>query len=238
MQISAKLFKLSFCCLLIIIGAVGCSTHMAPMTYQATTAVAKADSPNKLIVGPFQDQRGTDSNWLGAVRGGYGNPLKKLLTPEPMSNVVEKAFREALRTRDLLGDNDAAYELRGTIQKLDTSEFVNREAHAHIAIAVVDRESNRPVFENTYIEDQEESSWGAGIFADEEHLRQFAEQTLRAAIDRAVDDPGFRTAIAGRPQRYATGLSKRLQELQSLHEQNLISDDEYEAKRQELIREI
>ncbi len=48
------------------------------------------------------DNRGTDSNWLGAIRGGYGNRLKTLRTVESTGIVVKKMYRDALNKSNLL----------------------------------------------------------------------------------------------------------------------------------------
>jgi hypothetical protein len=98
-------------------------------------------------VGAFTDDRGTDANWLGAIRGGYGNPLKKLYTDRPVSEVVEQAFSDALKARKLLGDRqNAKVEVTGEIIKFDCSYYFNREAHAHLLVKVLSLPSRMLVF--------------------------------------------------------------------------------------------
>jgi len=41
-----------------------------------------------------------DPNWIGTIRGGFGNPNKRLEAPVP--EVVRQAFVDALRARGLL----------------------------------------------------------------------------------------------------------------------------------------
>ena len=99
-------------------------------------------------MGTFADDRGTNANWLGAIRGGYGNPLKKLYTDRPVSEVVEQAFTDALQTRKLLGDKqNAKVEITGEVIKFDCSYYFNREAHAHLLVKVLSLPSrNASVF--------------------------------------------------------------------------------------------
>ena len=81
----------------LIISTIGCSTHMVSVTYQPTGQIVRnAPGEASVTVGRFSDDRGTDSNWLGAIRGGYGNPLKKLRTDKPTNEMVEAAFADAL----------------------------------------------------------------------------------------------------------------------------------------------
>ena len=103
-----------------ILGIVGCSTHIESVKYQPTDLVpTSASGEISAVVGTFADDRGTDANWLGAIRGGYGNPLKKLYTDRPVSEVVEQAFFDALKARKLLGDRqNARVEITGRSSSL------------------------------------------------------------------------------------------------------------------------
>ena len=82
----------------------GCSTHVVSMKYEPTgQIVANPPGQGSVTVGSFTDERGEDSNWLGVVKGGHGNPLKTLRTEKPVKETVEAAFADALRVRNMLG---------------------------------------------------------------------------------------------------------------------------------------
>ena len=105
MREKKRKFLVSSFIALLVSGTLGCSTHFESVKYQPTDlASTSASGKASAVVGPFADDRGTNANWLGAIRGGYGNPLKKLYTDRPVSEVVEQAFTDALQARKLLGE--------------------------------------------------------------------------------------------------------------------------------------
>jgi hypothetical protein len=105
---------------------------------------------------------------------------------------------------------EATFELRGSIKRLDCNYYVKREAHAHLEVELVSESTNTPVFSDAYRSDQTEGGTGAGIFGSIETLRQLAERTLRAAIDQVFDDASFSSALANP----VVGESEKLEERQ------------------------
>ncbi len=101
--------------------------------YEPSSKFTESTSPERIHVGKVVDSRGTPSNWLGAIRGGYGNPLKKLYTEEDTAKVVAKAFGNALLSRGLLGEVALSkYRIDVTLLKFDTSYYFNKEAHTNL----------------------------------------------------------------------------------------------------------
>ncbi|WP_424671866.1 hypothetical protein [Candidatus Binatus sp.] len=150
------------------------------------------------VVGPFADDRGTNANWLGAIRGGYGNPLKKLHTDRPVSEVVEQAFTDALKTRQLLGVRQKSnVEIAGDVIKFDCNYYFRREAHAHLLVKVLSLPSHNQVFLRVYRTDNVEGGWGAGIFGNTDELAQFAQRTLNETVDKVLADLEFIAALKG-----------------------------------------
>lgn len=175
---------------------LACSTHMVPLTYSSgASLVDHLGAKGSVRVGSVKDSRGTAPNWLGAIRGGYGNPLKKLYTQRPTSEVVGDAFGEALKSRGLLAEESSRYAINIDIRKLDCSYYVNREAHAHLNVELVSLEDSKTVYSRLYREDRTEGGVGAGIFGSVDHLRAFAETTLNAAVDQVLGDVEFRRAL-------------------------------------------
>ncbi len=174
-----------------------CTTHMVSLQYEGSRPTHVANVAGSIRVGSFRDDRGTDIDWLGAIRGGFGNRLKTLRTEKPTREVVEDAFRQALLARGWLAEPDAAeFELNGSIKKLDCSYYsFTRESHAHLDVELVDVASDRQIFANSYRADQTEGGLGAGIFASVETLRQLAERTLHDAINQVLDDAAFARAL-------------------------------------------
>ena len=196
-----RFLRLLFCAS-VASATLACSTTNVPLTYAASSAVTRADPAVPLVsVGPFQDGRNISygSDWLGAIRGGYGNELKRLRTQKPMSEVVQEAFAEGLRARGVYAEaGQGRFTLAGTITKLDCSEYFNLEAHAHVEVVVSETESHAQVYTKAYQVDETEGGFGAGVFASVETLRVLAEKTLRELVDRALDDPELRKAVQSR----------------------------------------
>ncbi len=182
--------------------AAGCTT-LVPLRYTADSAAPAVTPATPLIsVGPFLDSRGprADADWLGAIRGGYGNRLKTLRTQQPMSQVVQTAYADGLRARGVFAEaEEGRFVLEGTIDKLDCSEYVNLEAHAHVTLRVRDKATGAQLYTWPYRVDETEGGLGAGIFGSVETLRLLAERTLRELVDRSLDDPALRKAVQGAP---------------------------------------
>lgn len=177
-----------------------CATTPVTVNYKPSGALEPFPaSAGKVSVARFIDDRGEPPRWLGAIRGGFGNPLKVLETEEPIAVMVQAAFAEGVRARGgAPGSIPAKVELRGSIKKLDCSQYVRREAHAVIEVAVVEIGSARERFRRTYTADMVDGSLvslSTGIFASVNDLRVVAEQVLQQVVDKALDDPALRDAM-------------------------------------------
>ena len=191
-------------CLLVLFASVGpltgCVTRDVGLKYTTTTAAAAA-SPTAPAVsaGSFIDQRGEPPTWLGAIRGGYGNPVKTLDATPSVSSVVQTAFADGLQARGFKTSGSAkAYQVAGVIKKLDCSQYVRREAHAEIEVSVYASSGGKALFTRTYTTDNLEGSLLAvntGVFASVDTLRALAEKTLDQVVDKALDDSALRNVM-------------------------------------------
>lgn len=174
-----------------------CSTTPVGLTYQAPNAAAPAIQGKPVIdVTSVSDQRKHDPNWLGAIRGGMGQPLKTLETQVPVKDVVKAAFIDGLKARNLQ-TADAPYAMELTVRQFDCNQYLRREAHAKIEVKVVERASKRSLFQHIYEADKITDSelFDAGIYASVEDLRVVANQALQEVVDRALDDPQLRASL-------------------------------------------
>lgn len=182
----------------------GCSTNSVGLVYKpaVTPAAVGADS-GTVSVRPFVDQRGEPAAWIGAIRGGFGNPLKTVEVSPSVAVVVETAFIDGVKARSLQPPSGSAnFQISGVITKLDCSQYVRREAHVAIEVRVVDAISEKPVFTQTYTADELDGSLIAlnvGVFGSVESLRALAEKALNEVVDKALDDPALRSAIKKHP---------------------------------------
>ncbi len=183
-----------------------CSTSRLPLAYAPPSAGVPAHGTAAVAAVSAIDQRGetaSDANWIGAIRGGFGNPLKRLETDRPLTEVVADAVRDALRARGLLGAADAPYNLQVTIEQLEADQVVRREAQVRLRLAWLRRPGNLPVFVNHGSADVVSGSVitvETGVFGSVEALRAVIAQAMSQAIDQALDDPAL-TAFLSAPSR-------------------------------------
>ncbi len=182
----------------VIVGA--CTTDSVGLAYRNQTAIVPPPSNSPGVsVGSFLDQRGETATWVGAVRGGYGNPLKKLEVTPSVSQAVQTAFSDGLRARHMLMvSGPSAYRISGVIKKLDCSQYVRREAHAIIEVSTFEAATNKQLFTQTYTADELEGSLLAlnvGVFGSVESLRALAEKALSEVVDKALDDTALRNSM-------------------------------------------
>jgi hypothetical protein len=215
----------------------GCSTHTLQLRYEPTMEVVPQTTETpRVAVGSFRDDRGEESTWFGAIRGGFGNPLKKLHANQPIVSVVTQAMSDALQARQMLASSDgASLRIDGSIARLDCNYYWNRDAHAHLLLNLVDVTSNAILFSQTYKTDNTEGGVGAGIFGDVDHLATFAQKALSETIDKALSDPALLASLRKKPTAAVSSSSSRLTELEDLHRRGLLTDAEYERKRKQIL---
>ncbi|SIS93819.1 hypothetical protein [Neptunomonas antarctica] len=213
----------------------GCSTHMTSVAYEGNGFSTNESEPliNSVIV---SDERGTDSNWLGAIRGGYGNRIKTLRTEESTDIVVEKMFRDALDKSNLLSSSTKSpYKIKVIITKFDCSYYFNREAHAYVNVSLIDSSTSNVYFSKVYKTDEVEAGVGAGIFGSVDTLRNLAETAMNKTIDKTLSDEGFINALENSHKDRTT---ERLNKIDSLYKNKMISKEEYIEKRSAILSAI
>lgn len=178
-----------------------CSTTRVGMKYDSSRVQeAFAGQTGTISVGSFIDQRGEPAHWLGAIRGGFGNPVKKIETSETVSALVASAFIDGLRARGIdVTRGSPPLQISGVIRALDCNQMVRREANAEIEISVIELATGHSRFTRTYSASNVEGSimsLKTGIFASVEELRALAERTLNEVVDEALDDSTLHAALA------------------------------------------
>jgi hypothetical protein len=171
-----------------------CSTTQTSLPYDASQ-VAKVGAPAKarVEVASVSDNRKHDANWLGAIRGGYGNPLKTLVTSGPVKDEVKSAFIQGLAARGLTGAG-STYTMHLDVEQFDCNQYVRREAHVRIDVSLMNKISGQMAYRRKAVSDLVTGSLftlDAGMFADVEDLRKVANAALQEAIDQVLNDPVF-----------------------------------------------
>ncbi len=177
---------------------VGCSTTSTTLRYEPVAPIkAGQEAKPVAVVGTITDLRHEeDPRWFGAIRGGFGNPLKKLTGDVPMNESVARSLSAALEARGLLGSSHGALvRVEGSIQVLDCNYYFNRDAHAQLLLNLVDAKSGVLLYSQSQKTDNSEGGVGAGIFGDPAHLADFMQKTLNETIDKFFADPTFMTVV-------------------------------------------
>lgn len=184
-----------------LLSAAGCSTNSVNLKYESDAQHSPVVSKSGIAVGEFKDARGEkDPHWFGAIRGGFGNPLKVLNADVPVSTVVANAFSDGLQERKALAKPpEAGYEIGGTIKRFDCDQYARREATIEMEVRVKRHSDASIVYFGTKsanIVSGPIITLAAGVFGSVEELRQVAERALRQLVDTVLDDPEFRQAVA------------------------------------------
>ncbi|HWT08386.1 MAG TPA: hypothetical protein VN329_04435 [Roseomonas sp.] len=188
--------------LVLLLGLGACSTTQYPMPYAAPPGVVTNRPPGPVArVTDVQNTRRAgreSSNWIGTIRGGYGNPLKYIEADRPVNDVVRAAVDEALAARGWLAPQDPRVEVLVTVRQFDANRYVRLEATAEIELALRARGSDRVLWRETervYTLTGSIMAMDGGIFASTAELHALMVRTMNEAIDKLLDRPGFATAL-------------------------------------------
>jgi hypothetical protein len=144
------------------------------------------------------DQRGeTDPTWYGAIRGGYGNPLKILHADKPVRDTVRDAFETALATRGVRIDpGTRAPALSVTVIDFQADRVMRSSMRVRMVVSLADPVTSGTIYRQEILEDPTNfTGLDLGVFGSPSELQQLAETTMSRAIDEAVDAPGFQAAM-------------------------------------------
>ncbi|HWK45796.1 MAG TPA: hypothetical protein VNT30_13830 [Stellaceae bacterium] len=186
-----------------LVALAGCSTDRVSIGYRPISGIYAQQGQAVVQLGDFVDARKVDAHWLGAIRGGFGQPLKVLETDAPATEVVRNAFAQGLAARGMLrAATGAPYTLTAEIEKFDCSQYVRREAHAWVTLTLRETASGRAVMTETFRRDVVQDNanlFDVGAFASIDDLRAVAIEALRRVIDASLDSPKLRLALAAGP---------------------------------------
>ncbi len=184
---------------LTFLGLSACTSTPVELTYDAGAVTAQPnDQVATVEIVSVSDHRKHDPHWLGAIRGGFGNPLKTLTTAKPVSMVVKDAFEAGLDARGLLAAGGSDYVMRIDVNQFDCNQFARREAHILLYVTLADAQTGQMVYAEDIKIDKVTGSavtLDAGVFASVDDLRVVANDVLQQAVDRVLDDPAVSAAL-------------------------------------------
>jgi hypothetical protein len=156
------------------------------------------------MVGTFVDMRGYKPNWIGRIRGTFGNSLEKLVVDESVATLVQTQFRDGLLARQFpVVGADAVFEISGVIHKLSSIQYVHVETDVEIEVELRRLPTREATFMHTFSAQAVQASRAYTVQAVEsarpvDAIRTLTQNTLRDLVNQALDDPAFREAL--RPQ--------------------------------------
>ena len=173
----------------------GCVSTDVTLPYNAAgVSPAPAAAQGSIQVTAVTDRRKHEPNWLGAIRGGMGNPLKTLNTAEPVKDLVKLAYVDGLTARKLLSADSPRYRMAIDVNQFDCNQVGRREAHIRFYVTVSEVGSGKQVYDRLIQVDKVTGSrvtFDAGVFASTEDLRKLANQALQEAVDQTLSDPNL-----------------------------------------------
>ena len=182
--------KRLFVLLCLLAGACTTATDL-PYTPASAPFVQAAPSIAAVTVTDARVEK--DPTYIGAIRGGFGNPLKTIVTAKPIADEVHTAFVAALDARHLLALG-APDTLDVRITKLSANQYANRSANAAFVLQLRDASGQVVYTDTADIERANGSFFDNGIFASTKDLHAIMVKTMSEAIDQALDKPGFLVA--------------------------------------------
>jgi hypothetical protein len=192
--------KLMVLSLSLALAATACSSTVVNLPYQGSP-VGQAAAANPVVeMGTVVDQRKNPPHSLGAIRNGFGGALKSLDTGPPVSDVIKTAFEQGLKARGLAAPAGAGrYRIDLRVLKFDCSQYVRREAHAQIELALIGPDG-KVEYTHEIVANEVQGSLLAldtAVFASVEDLRKVANDLLQKTVDEALDDPGLLAHFSG-----------------------------------------
>jgi uncharacterized lipoprotein YajG len=176
-----------------------CSTTQVNVPYTANPSIVLATKAKSVVaMGTIADNRKNGPNWLGAIRGGFGNPLKTLETEKPVAEVVKTALEDGLSSVHLLTTHNPKYTLNVDLIRFNCNQYARREAHIDMTVSLVENSSGQTVYTKKIKADKVTGSiitFDAGLFASVDDLRQVANDVLQNAVDQLLSDSAFSAAL-------------------------------------------
>jgi len=140
-------------------------------------------------------------NWIGRIRGTFGNTLETIVIDQPVATLVQTQFRTGLEARQFsVVQTGAAYEVEGVIRKLSSIQYVHIETNIEIEVLVRSLPSREARFAHVYSTRALQASQTYSVLAavtvwPVEGLRGFTEKTLANLVNQALDDRALRDAL-------------------------------------------
>jgi len=145
-----------------------------------------------------QDQRRRPADSAGEVRGLMGSTAGRATTSRPVAELVREGFEAGLAARGLAlaPPGQAGPVLAVALQQFDAVQVVQRGATARFSVRLLDP-AGRELWRRDEMQRENDRTLGGGAgTAPVSGLAPILARLLRNSVDKVLDDPGFRAALA------------------------------------------
>ena len=172
------------------LAAAACSTTAVDLPYSPAVPPVARGVPAIVAVTAADARDEKDPTYIGAVRGGVGNPVDTIVTKSPIADEVRAAFEQALAARNLLGA-PGRDTLAIQVTKLSANQTIVRMAKAAFRMELRDAAGHA-----IYSDSADVSRSSGYVFsARVSDLNALGLQAMSEAIDQLLDKPGFLAAL-------------------------------------------
>lgn len=187
------------------IALAGCElpdTAVVPLAYEPTGSAPVFQTHPAVAVGTVIDGRVEVADRIGTATGQLGFPELTLTAEPAVRRAVRGALTDALMARGLLAPPPARprFVLSVRIVRLDAAEGWKRRAAADLVFTLTRSDTGRIVWSG------EARSEGTGrgpysldtlAYVPVADVAEMAQGTMNSAIERLLDDAGFKAALRG-----------------------------------------
>lgn len=172
------------------LAAAACSTTAVDLPYSPVVAPVARGVPTIAAVMATDVRDEKDPTYIGAVRGGVGNPVDTIVTKGPIVDQVKTAFEQALAARNLLGASGRD-TLTVQVTKLSANQTIVRTANAAFRIELRDAAGHALYSDAVDVSRSSGYVFGARV----SDLNALGLRAMSEAIDQLLDKPGFLAAV-------------------------------------------
>ena len=184
---------------LLLLAALAACSSVGALDYAPTVAISPG--PSGAVSGVTAvDRRDEKPNRFATVLSGYGSPMYVADTTRTVAEEVADAFAKGLKERGMLAlSGNAPYRITLVLRTFYGNQYYSRHAYIDIDMQLLDR-SGRLVYEDSVKDERDQGNFFGTDIAD---LETLVNSLLDSTIDRMLDKPAFRAALArtgqGRP---------------------------------------
>lgn len=240
------------------------TTETVDITYRSTSSVTQYEGANEVVVNvSMKDSRGVEGNKVSSKKNGYGMETAPILASEAPTATIKRAIEEELRKRGFKLGNDSSVNVSADLSRFWNDHKVGFFAGDAVAdldmdVNIIDK-NGTSVFNKSIVTQGIEKNIqlmtgsnaklaldkalenGINLLFDDQNFVNALISTYKKntkQIDNFVKGENSFSQTQTSPQGSAQPVDseyKKLGELKMMYEQGLITKDDYDNKRKQLL---